>query len=98
MISYTDLLVAWHAKAGPDHPIWRRNSKMEGRRLAEWLGIRTPTLLAGLAELDDLPLPMVPFVLKPNNGFGGKGTLLLNPLGGDCLNMRTGIWDSWQAW
>lgn len=100
MTDYTDLLNAWHEQAGPDHPIWRYNGKMEGRALAESLGIRVAKLLGGPATLDELRPPDHPFALKPVSGHGGKGVLLLEPVRSGSLhrNMMTEITAPWETW
>ena len=99
-MSYTDLMNAWHARVGPDHPIWAHNGKLEARAFAAALGVAVPALLDGPAELDDLAPPTGPAVLKPVNGFGGHGVLPLVPIGGGVVyrNLLTGWTGDWAGW
>jgi hypothetical protein len=99
MTNYTDLLNAWHEKVGPDHAVWKYNSKLAGRALAERLGIRVPTLLTGPADLDDLIPPSGRFVLKANQGYGGNGVFPLEPsTSGRYRNVKTLRENTWAGW
>lgn len=63
---------------GLRHPIWEADLKMAGRSLATSLGIRVPKLLSGPAPPDRLEEPDADrFVVKPNQGWSGKGVYAL---------------------
>ncbi len=77
---------------------WKYNGKLEGRRMAEELGVRCPALLAGPAPLERIALPDAPCVLKPIRGCGGRAVFPLVPAeGGRWRNLfesRLMTWDS----
>lgn len=89
--SFNDLL-DWAIKyREKNHPVWKYNSKTNGRALAEELGIRIPELLGGPAALQALEFPDRAFVVKPVNGAASRGVFPLIPKGGgNYLNLFHG--------
>lgn len=61
------------------HPVWKYNSKLDSRKLAEKAGIPAPKIFDFKDSIDDLSKPTHPCVLKPNNGSGGKSVFLIRP-------------------
>lgn len=101
MTGFYELLRRAIRERPADHEIWRYNSKLAGRRLAESLGIPVPALIARPAPIMrlDPPSPPRPFVLKPNRGHSSRGVLLLVPAEeGRWLDLLSGDTHSWGRW
>lgn len=86
------------------HPVYRYNPKLEGRALAESLGVRIPAMLSGPGPIMSLQCPDGPFVLKPAKGHSARGVLCLTPDGRqrgqqwwrDLLTGKTHTWGRWR--
>src|SRR5690625_4286407 len=81
VLSYQEFMQAAVRERGPDHPVFKFNDKMSGRRLGEMSGVRVPDLLQGPTSLRRLVAPEGPAILKPVNGCTARGGVPLAPPG-----------------
>ena len=97
MLSYQEFMQAAVRERGPDHPVFKFNDKMSGRRLGEMSGVRVPDLLQGPTSLRRLVAPEGPAILKPVNGCTARGVFPLVPQrGGIFRELFTGGSLTWS--
>src|SRR5690625_2263200 len=63
VLSYKEFMQAAVRERGPDHPVFKFNDKLSGRRLGELSGVRVPDLLQGPTSLRRLVAPEGPAIL-----------------------------------
>src|SRR5690625_2057705 len=81
VLSYKAFMQAAVRERGPDHPVFKFNDKMSGRRLGEMSGVRVPALLQGPTTVRGSVPPVEPAILKPVNGCTARGGVPLAPPG-----------------
>ena len=97
MLSYQEFMQAAVRERGPDHPVFKFNDKISGRRLGEMSGVRVPDLLQGPTSLRRLVAPEGPAILKPVNGCTSRGVFPLVPQrGGMFRELFTGGSLTWS--
>lgn len=94
MTGFRNRLLTLIASRDQHDPVWRHNAKLDGRRLAQSLGIRVPDLL-DVAPIAQLAQPDRTACLKPNRGCAGAGVHLLAPAPGGYRNLLTGEHHTW---
>lgn len=103
MTGFTELLRHTIRTRSPRDVAWRYNAKVDGRALAESLGVPVPTLIDGPKSILKMrPLVDRGFVVKPNKGHSARGVLALVPFGdGWYRNLVTPLtkpqtWGKWR--
>lgn len=95
--SYQKYLEQTMAERGPQHPIWKYNSKHTGRILGERCGLHVPEVYQGPCALRKMTEPQHNVVIKPVEGCSGRGIRPLRWRAEDqYTNLFTGKNTSWQ--